>query len=91
MVTDEQVRRLFLESNKQKTKSLAAAKAGMNEKTARKYLKEGKFPSQLKKIRAYRTHKDVFEGIWPECKSFLETNPGLEGKYLFQYFQLPES
>jgi hypothetical protein len=87
MVTDEQVRRLFLESNKQKTKSLAAAKAGMNEKTARKYLKEGKFPSQLKKIRAYRTHKDVFESIWPECKMLLETNPGLEGKYLFQYFQ----
>ncbi len=87
MVTDNQVRRLFLETNKQQTKSLAAAKSGMDEKTARKYLKEGKLPSQVKKPRSYRTREDVFESIWPECQSYLEQNPGLEAKQLFQHFQ----
>jgi predicted site-specific integrase-resolvase len=47
--------------NKQQSKSLAAAKCGMDEKTARKYIKEGKLPSQLKKPRTYRTRKDPFD------------------------------
>ena len=87
MVTDKQVRRLFLEMNKQKSKSLAAAKSGMDEKTARKYLKEGKLPSQLKRPRNYRTRKDPFDEVWEECQPLLEQNPGLEAKQLFQHLQ----
>ena len=33
----------------EKTKAIAAAKAGMDEKTARKYERLGKLPSELKK------------------------------------------
>ena len=87
MVTDKQVRRLLVEANKQKTKSLAAAKAGMDEKTARKYLKLCKLPSQLKKPRTYRTRQDPFEDIWPKVSSHLELNPGLEAMTLFAHFQ----
>jgi hypothetical protein len=87
MVTDKQVRRLQLEINKQKTKSLAAAKAGMDEKTARKYLKLRKLPSQLKEPRTYRTRQDPFEEIWPEARSHLDLNPGLEAKTLFSHYQ----
>ena len=87
MVTDKQVRRLLLEANKQQTKELAAAKAGMDEKTARKYLKLGKLPSQLKSPRTYRTRQDPFEDIWSEVRPFLELNPGLEAMTLFAYFQ----
>jgi hypothetical protein len=87
MVTDKQVRRLLLEANKQQTKELAAAKAGMDEKTARKYLKLGKLPSQLKMPRTYRTRPDPFETTWSEVKSFLELNPGLEAMTLFGYLQ----
>lgn len=87
MVTDHQVRRLFLEMNKQPSKSLAAAKASMDEKTARKYVKLGTLPSQLKQPRTYRTRQDVFSSVWPDCKLFLEQNPGLEAKQLFQHLQ----
>jgi hypothetical protein len=76
-----------MESSKQKTKSLAAAKAGMDEKTARKYLKLGKLPSQLKKQRTYCTREDPFADIWPEVSPHLELNPGLEAKTLFTHFQ----
>lgn len=88
MVTDKQVRRLFLEMNKEKSKSLAAAKADMDEKTARKYLRERKLPSQLKKPRNYRTRKDPFDSVWnEECQPLLEQNPGLEAKQLFHHLQ----
>ena len=49
MVTDQQVRRLRMLIQTEKTQAIAAAKAGMDEKTARKYLKSGKLPSQSKK------------------------------------------
>ena len=87
MLTDKQVRRLFLEMNKQKSKSLAAARCDMDEKTARKYLREGKLPSQLKKPRNYRTREDPFDSVWEECQSLLEPNPGLEAQQLFQHLQ----
>jgi response regulator of citrate/malate metabolism len=38
MVTDQQVRKLFKLSNTEKTQEVAASKAGMDVKTARKYL-----------------------------------------------------
>ena len=46
MVTDNQVRRLRKLMQKEKTLSLASAKAGMNEKTARKYIRLNKLPSE---------------------------------------------
>lgn len=49
MVTDRQVRRLFMLINKEKSLAISASKAGMDEKTARKYLKSMKLPSQLKR------------------------------------------
>jgi predicted site-specific integrase-resolvase len=46
MVTDLQVRRLFDMRNKHKHLYQAADAAGISRKTARKYLKRGKLPSQ---------------------------------------------
>jgi len=40
MVTDQQVRILMKAIKSEKTQALAAAKAGMDVKTARKYVKE---------------------------------------------------
>lgn len=73
----------------QKEKRLAAAavKAGMDEKTARKYLRVGRLPSQEKKAHTWRTRPDPLEGYWEEVRSFLELNPGLEAKTLFDYLQ----
>ena len=46
MVTDNQVRILMKLIHQEKTLETAAAKAGISEKTARKYRKLGRLPSQ---------------------------------------------
>ena len=87
MVTDQQVRRLFMFNEKEKSKTVAAAKAGMDPKTAWKYRNIGKLPSQIKCEHDWRTRQDPFEKDWPAMLEMLEINPGLEGKTIFEYFQ----
>jgi len=87
MVTDQQVRRLFKLIRTEKNFGIAAMKAGMDEKTARKYRKLGNLPSELKKEHTWRTRKDPFEAVWHEVKSMLEINPGLEAKTIFEHLQ----
>lgn len=72
-----------------KGKSLiaAAAKADMDEKTARKYRELGKLPSDIKVEHTWRTREDPFSEVWEEVKEKLEINPGLEAKTLFEDLQ----
>ncbi len=84
-VSDRQVKGLFRSMSQGKKLYQAAQRADMCENTARKYLKAHKLPSELKKDRTYKTHKDVFSPIWQEVESFLLTNPSLEAKILFSY------
>jgi len=60
MVTNNQVRILMKLTNKEKTLKTASAKAGMSEKTARKYHGLGKLPSQCKTIHDLRIRPDPF-------------------------------
>jgi len=83
MVTDQQVRRLMKLIQTEKTFAIAASKAGMDEKTARKYRDSGRLPSQCRPERTWRTRPDAFESDWGEIKEQLELNPGLEAKTLF--------
>ena len=83
MTTDKQFKELFKQMKKTNNLGISAARAGMDEKTARKYLKLGKLPSEVKKEHCWRTRKDPFESIWGELKAKLELNPGLEAKTLF--------
>ncbi len=71
----------------EKTLSLAAAKAGMDEKTARKYGRLGKLPSELKVEHNWRTRPDPYAEVWEEVSCFLTTNPRLEAKTLFMELQ----
>lgn len=87
MVTDAQVRRLKRLSKTEKRQELAAAKAGMDVKTARKYLADGKLPSENIPERTWRTRTDPFEQVWEEIRTQIETNPGLEGKTIFEALQ----
>jgi hypothetical protein len=87
MVTDAQVRRLKRLSKTEETQELAAAKAGMDVKTARKYLKDGKLPSESQPERTWRTRKDPFERVWNEIQKQVEGNPGLEAKTVFEALQ----
>ncbi|MEA3346718.1 MAG: IS21 family transposase [Candidatus Auribacterota bacterium] len=73
--------------NKEKTLAIAASKAGMDEETARKYIKLDRLPSQVKTEHTWRTREDKFEGVWEELKEYLKPNPGLESKTLFDYLQ----
>jgi len=62
MVTDQQVRRLRMLVNKERSKEIAAAKAGMSKKTARKYLRSGKLPREYERNRSWRTRRSPFDG-----------------------------
>jgi hypothetical protein len=73
--------------NEQKTLKTASAKAGMSEKTARKYSRLGQLPSQCKPIHDWPTHEDIFKDDWPWVEEFLNNNPGLEAKTLFEALQ----
>jgi len=77
----------MLASEPKKSLATAAAQAGMSENTARKYLKEDKLPSQLKKPHTWRTRKNPFKAVWAEIKEMLGNNPGLQAKTLFQWLQ----
>ena len=72
---------------KGKNLAAAAAKADMDEKTARKYRQLGKLPSEIKVEHTWRTREDPFAEVWGEVKEKLEINPGLEAKTLFQDLQ----
>jgi transposase InsO family protein len=62
----------------------AAMKAGMDRKTARGYLAEGKLPSQIPPtLRSWRTRGDPFAEDWPDLEAMLEAAPELEAKTLF--------
>jgi hypothetical protein len=84
MVTDTQVRRLMMLIQKETTLSTAAAKAGMDEKTARKYRRLGRLPSEVGRARTYRTREDPFAVVWDAVREKLEIHPGLEAKTLFE-------
>jgi hypothetical protein len=69
----------------EQTLATAAAKAGMDEKTARKYRDRGKLPSQIKPERTWRTRKDAFEEVWPGVLEILERDAAIEAKTVFDY------
>jgi hypothetical protein len=87
MVTDAQVRRLKGLSKTEKNQELAAAKAGMDPKTARDYLRDQRLPSERKADRTWRTRPDPFTGVWDEIREQVTANPGLEAKTLFEALQ----
>jgi len=87
MVSDQQVRRLYKLVQTEKNFGIAAIKSGMDEKTARKYRKLGKLPSELEQPHTWRTRQDPFEDTWDEVKIMLEINPGLEAKTIFEDFR----
>src|SRR4030042_6583763 len=87
MVSHRQVRKVIELMQTEPTKAIAAAKAGMSERTARKWVREGKLPSEVKIPHTWRTREDPFEVVWDRIRPMFEVNPGLEAKTVFQYLQ----
>lgn len=63
---------------------LAALRAGLHRNTARRYLKAGQLPSELKQPRTWRTRQDPFAADWEEIAARLSEAPELEARTLFE-------
>lgn len=88
MVTDQQVRRLFDVRHKHDYQYQAADVAGMSSKTAGKYLKNGKLPSQCRVEHTWQTRPDPFADNWAFIEQILkDTKAALEGKTLLEHLQ----
>ena len=83
MKKDTEVKLFMQYRRKGLTQAQAAARAGMSERTARKYERAGKLPSELKRPRTWRTRPNPFEQDWPWVVSELERDPALQGTTLF--------
>jgi hypothetical protein len=83
-VSDAQARKLMEEMSKHGKVGLAAMKAGMDRKTARKYVTAGKLPSEMTAPRDWRTREDPFAEHWPEVEALVRETPALEAKTLFE-------
>ena len=84
MVTDAQVRKMMSEVDKGVGVGVAALRGGMDRKTARRYREAGKFPSELKKPRIWRTRANPFHEDWDGLVEMLDAAPELEAKALFE-------
>jgi hypothetical protein len=85
MVTNSQIKRLRMLINKGLTQETASEKAGIAERTARKYLKEGRLPDELRKDHTWKTREDPFKEDEERIKEMLSDNPSLEAKTVFEY------
>src|SRR5512135_38631 len=83
MVTDRLFRRLRTLLQTEDTLAQASDKAGLDEKTARKYRDSDRLPSQRRTPHTWRTREDPFQDVWPELVDQLRLNPGLQAKTLF--------
>ena len=78
---------MFALVNTEENQAIAAAKAGMDAKTARKYRRLGHVPSELPALARWRTRPDPFVEVWGEVFELLRGNAGLEAKTVFEYLQ----
>lgn len=83
-VSDAQVRKLMEEMSKHGKKGFAAMKAGMDRKTAAKYVASGQLPSEMASARDWRTREDPFAEDWHEVVEMLAEAPALEAKTIFE-------
>ena len=91
--TDRKVKKLMREYAKTNNLTKAALRADMDRKTARKYVKAGELPSQMKKPHDWRTREDPFAEDWAECEDMLADAPELQAirhSYLSQAQRMRE-
>ena len=85
LITDRQYERLMKEYNNGGVLAHAAMKADVDPKTARRYVRAGRGPRELKVAHTWRTRPDPVEAIWPDAQRWLEETPELEAKALFEH------
>jgi hypothetical protein len=83
MKNDSEVKFSMSERRKGGSQKVAAARAGMSERTARQYEQAGKLPSELKRPHGWQTRSNPFEEDWPWVVEQLERDPALQSTTLF--------
>lgn len=84
MVTDQQVRYLMKMIQQGNSLEVAARKAEVDEKTARKYRELGKLPIENKPKRWWKTRIDIFNEVWSEIEKRLECHNRIESVTIFE-------
>lgn len=82
-ITTNQVK-LLMKKLKKYNQETAAAKAGMDVKTARKYLKSKRLPSDMRKVYQ-RNEPTIFTNHLDEITNMLKNSPGLQAKTVMNY------
>lgn len=86
MITPDRKVRKLMEAYQETGKlSVAALRADLDRKTARKYLGLGALPSELRSEHSWRTRRDPFTRHWGEAEEMLRGAPELEAKALFEW------
>jgi len=86
-VTDAQVKEVRLNLNQGGSLRLAAMKAGMDRKTARKYRDLGQLPSETRTAPRGRRRPDPLVHVWARLEELLRREPGLHAKTLVEWLQ----
>src|SRR6266700_1560501 len=83
MKKDTEVKLYMQERRKGTTQRVAAARAGISERTGRTYERQGKLPSQRKRPHDWSSRANPFEEDWPWVIAQLKHDPALQGSTLF--------
>jgi len=82
-ITNQQVK-LLMKKLKKYNQETAAAKAGMDSKTARKYIKSKMLPSDMR-APYQRSQPTLFAEHWDEIAQMFKASPGLQAKTVMHY------
>lgn len=88
IISDRQYQQLMKRHSESGSISNAAMKAGMDRKTARRYLKTKQGPKELAVKHTWKTRDDPVVAIWTEAQRWLQDSPELEAKALFEHLAL---
>lgn len=83
MISLQQYRKVMKQYQESGTISAAAAGAGVDRKTAAKYVRGAPGPEEARPERHWRTHADAFAEVWPEVEGWLRQEPALTAKGAF--------
>src|SRR5262249_29005120 len=86
-VTAAQVKELWRQLNQGASLRIAAMRANMDRKSARKYRQLGQLPREARKPRTWRTWPDALAEVWPSVAEQLEREPRLQAKPLWDWLQ----
>ena len=90
MINQQQLTRLIAEFQREGNLSMSAMKAGMDRKTARKYVTSGMVRLPEREPRRWRTRTDPLGAVWSRAEEYLRAAPELEATALFERLLLTE-